>query len=245
MKHFIAYFDYLGFKEFLLQNSEEELERRSYHLLRDIEKSLSDKYKIKSSGQAVADLSESNINCLNISDTVIFWTKDDTLESCKELLEVAYRFNWNNNIFYFSVRGCVIYDNFNFISGKQQNERGSLYSPNLMFGKGLLNAHIKTDQLNWAGAVIDNSVVERVMKETNFSAFIGDMAKKYLVLYKGFYKKEYAFLLRKENDLTEEQSKNDEDSIRNNFEGDNKSINASVEEKISNTIKFLRSGIKK
>jgi hypothetical protein len=36
MKQFIAYFDYLGFKQLLEGNDEERLEQRANHILRDI-----------------------------------------------------------------------------------------------------------------------------------------------------------------------------------------------------------------
>lgn len=242
MKHFISYFDYLGFREFLLNNSEAELERRSYHLLGEIERSLSETYKQKHPGYIVPDLSESNINCLNISDTVLFWTKDDSLESCKELLEVSFRFNWQNNLFQFPVRGCMIYDDFNIISGKSENSKGSVYLPNLMYGKGLLNAHNKTEQMNWAGSVIDNSVIEKVQTLGEYNSFFSEFAKEYKVPYKGYYKKEFAFFMR-DKEIKPENFKTLEENIIRVFELDNKRITPSVEEKMNNTLEFIRSGM--
>lgn len=82
MERFIAYFDYLGYKEFILNNDSKHLRTRAGHILRDIEASLGQgKYKEPHNGIIVADLSETRINCLNISDTVIFWTNDNSIES--------------------------------------------------------------------------------------------------------------------------------------------------------------------
>lgn len=240
MKSFIAYFDYLGYKEFLLRNSEQNLKRRASHILRDIETSLSqDKLKEGGRGVAIADLSATTINCLNISDTVVFWTQDDTIQSCLELLNVCYLFNWKQVLYNFPVRGCIIYDNFDFITGQQYSSKGAIYSPNLMYGKGLLHAHEKTELLNWAGTVIDNSLIEQVEREADFQTFLREKAMRYKVPYKGFYRKEYALRLI-HGTLNEKAFNNYSKGIVDAFEMDNKSITPSVEEKLKNTIEFLK-----
>ncbi len=245
MKHFISYFDYLGFKEFLTNNTVEELERRSYHLLAEIERSLSESIKRRPLKPTVADLSQSNINCLNISDTVIFWTKDDTLDSCKELLQVSFRFNSMNNLFQIPVRGCMIYDDFNIITGISKNVKGTIYKPNMMYGKGLLNAHIKTEQLNWAGSVIDNSVILKVVELGQNNSFFKEFAKEYNVPYKkGIKKKEFAFLLRNKEGFNKNEFESDKKRIMETFKKDNKQITSSVKEKMENSIEFLKSEIK-
>jgi hypothetical protein len=240
MKKFIAYFDYLGYKEFLQKNSEGHLKNRAFHILRDIETSLSqEKLKQTASGVEVADLSSTTINCLNISDTVIFWTLDDTIQSCIELLNVSYTFNRKQILYNFPVRGSIIYDNFDFITGQQYSAKGALYSTNLMYGKGLLYAHEKTELLNWAGTVIDNSLIERVCREEEFQHFCNDKAIKYRVPYKGFYRKEYALRLVR-GKLNEIAYENDKNGIIDVFEMDNKSITPIVEDKMKNTIEFLK-----
>ncbi|MFT3979535.1 MAG: hypothetical protein QM687_03630 [Ferruginibacter sp.] len=239
MKRFIGYFDYLGYKEFILNNSEEHLRRRASHILRDIEISLSqDKLKDAGPGRAVADLSSVNINCLNISDTVIFWTPNDTIDTCVELLNVCYMFNLKQVLYNFPVRGCIIYDNFDFVTGQEYNPNGVVYSPNLMYGKGLLNAHIKSESLDWAGSVIDSSVIERVSGEKGFPKFIDEIAIEYDVPYKGASKKEYALRLSN-GELNDTAYANWIRDINRTFEMDNKIINESVERKRKNTIDFL------
>ncbi|MDB5226496.1 MAG: hypothetical protein JWN78_689 [Bacteroidota bacterium] len=239
MKSFIAYFDYLGYKEFLLRNSEMRLKDRANHILRDIEMSLSqDKTKQISPGKLIADLDGVTINCLNISDTVIFWTKNDSLASCIELLNVCYLFNWKQILYNFPVRGCVIYDNFEFITGQSYNAAGAVYSPNLMYGKGLLHAHEKTDLLNWAGTVLDSSLIEKVWREEDFQTFLNEKLILYKIPYKTFYRKEYALRLVK-GSLNQDMFNSYREDIIRVFESDNKSIPPSVEEKMNNTISFL------
>ena len=239
MKTFIAYFDYLGYKEFLLRNTEKRLKIRAGHILRDIETALSqDKFKQVNPAMVIPDLSECNVNCLNISDTIIFWTKDDSMESCEELIKVCHHFNWRQNLYNFPVRGCLIYDNFEFMTGRQTNPNGAVYSPNLMYGKGLLHAHSKSDSLNWAGTVLDTTLIEKI-SESTIPPFIYEYAIKYKVPYKGFYRKEYALKLT-QNISNQTQIDGFIDDIYRVFEMDNKSITSSVEEKMKNTIDFIK-----
>jgi len=75
MKQFIGSFDYLGFKQLLEGNSEKRLAERAEHILRDIGMALVYNKDIKiQGGVRRPDISDTSINCLNISDTVIFWT---------------------------------------------------------------------------------------------------------------------------------------------------------------------------
>jgi len=70
---YLAYFDYLGFKEFIENNDDEVLMRRMGHIFRDIEGALGlGKYREPQNGVILSDLSNSSVNCLNISDTVLF-----------------------------------------------------------------------------------------------------------------------------------------------------------------------------
>lgn len=244
MKTFIAFFDFLGFKEYIIQNSEEELERKLGSFIHMITSSISETYTEPTPTTLQSDLSYSNINCLNISDTIIFWTKDDSIESCKELLEVSHRFNVNAIQQFLPVRGCIIYDYFNFKFGQDGNEKGSFFGLNYMYGKGLVKAYTKTEQLNWAGTVIDISVVERIDKETHFGPFVKEIAKEYQVPYKGFYRKEHSLLFTKENEMNEEVYTRFSEIFRITFEKDSKSMTPSVEEKLKNTLEFLKSDIK-
>jgi hypothetical protein len=98
---FIAYFDYLGFKDFIMNNPVEYQEKYISHIFRDIETALANEKLIhKSPGLVVADIKNSNINCINFSDTVIFYTNDNTSGSLTELLQVADIFNWQCNLYF-------------------------------------------------------------------------------------------------------------------------------------------------
>jgi hypothetical protein len=243
MKKFIAYFDYLGYKDFILNNDSNHLKVRARHILRDIEMSLGQgKYQSQQNGVVLADFSLSRINCLNISDTVIFWTNDDSIESLEELLLVAYEFNWREILYNFPVRGVIYCDELEMFSGQQKNTVGAIYSANLIYGKGLVKAHLKGENLNWAGSVIDKTVTENVSHKIDINTFLSPFAKLYKVPYKIYeqnYNEEYALKLVKEelNDTAFENKKN---GIIRAFSNDNKNIdNSRVQTILENTISFL------
>jgi hypothetical protein len=243
MKRFIAYFDFLGYKEFILNNDNEHLKVRAGHILRDIEISLGQgKYQQPGNGVVVADLSSTRINCLNISDTVIFWTNDDSIESLEELLLVAYEFNWRETLFSFPVRGVIYCDQIEMISGQQKNQAGAIYSPNLIYGHGLVKAHLKAENLNWAGAVIDKTVIEQIDGKVDIKSFLKPFAKLYRVPYKvpeQDIQEEFALNINK-GGLNATAFENAKDDIIRAFSNDNKSIDKPrVQEILANTITFL------
>lgn len=243
MKRFIAYFDYLGYKDFILNNSSNHLRVRAGNILRDIEISLGQgKYQNPKGGIIVADISASRINCLNVSDTVIFWTNDDSTESLEELLLVAYEFNWREILYSFPVRGVIYYDELEMISGKQKNTVGAVYSTNLIYGKGLVKAHLKGENLNWAGSVIDKTVIDQISGKVDIPNFLTPFAKLYNVPYKiqeQDIQEEYALNINI-GGLNERAFENTKNGIIRAFSNDNKSIDKPrVQEILNNTIAYL------
>ncbi len=241
---FIAYFDFLGFKEFILNNDEDILMRRMGHIFRDIEFALGQgKVQSPKNGVILADLSELKINALNISDTVVFWTNDTTLESLEELIKVAYEFNWKENLYNFPVRGSISKGSIRIVNGNNKNDFGGSYGVSCLYGKGIVNAHLKAENQDWAGTVIDSSIIEEFSSEEEAKKFLKPYAIKYKVPYKeGIIHdtEEYVFRLTKSK-LNEVAYGNTKDDIERVFAQDNKSTShPSVQRKIKNTIDFLK-----
>ncbi|MFC0603998.1 hypothetical protein [Winogradskyella pulchriflava] len=245
MKKFIAYFDYLGYKEFIVNNDSEHHHYRVAHIQRDIEAALAKGKYYKRGNQLINDVSDSPLITVNISDTVLFWTKDDSIESFKELIEVCYEFNWSQNNWNFPVRGSIIHDEIYILDGKLATKTGGYYNVNTIYGKGIVNSHIKAESQEWAGTVIDNSVIEKLYSFNELSIF--EYLKKYAIKYKVPYKKsnilniEYVLKLtsRESNDAKEFVVS--EKNVMDVFKMDNKVINhPSVQIKLNNTIEFVR-----
>lgn len=244
MKKFIAYFDYLGFKQFIDNNDLEYQTRIVGNNFRDIENALG-QGKLKEAPHGyIADLSNSQINCINFSDTVVFWTNDDSEASLMEILEVAHKFNWQAVDFFFPARGAVVYGEIVYVDFKQKNQSGGLYNINSVFGKGLVRAHEKAEKQHWAGTVLDGSFIdELVNRGYDIDTFLKPYAKKFKVPYKNGLEIPDEFVMRIiKGQLNDEAFKNYGNGIRENFARHNKSTdNQDVKEKIENTIKFLAS----
>jgi len=236
---YLAYFDFMGFKEFINNNEDEILMRRMGHIFRDIESSLGlGKYQEPRNGVVLADLSKSKLNCLNISDTVIIWTNDCSKESLLELVKVAYHFNWTENCYNFPVRGSIIKGKIREVTGKNINSEGGSYSVQCVYGKAMIDAHLKAENQNWAGTVIDESVVTDLKSTEIGTKLLEEVSTEYKVPYKTGELKEYVLKLKK-GKLNETALYNALSDIDRIFSMDNKGINDSVKVKIDNTKKFL------
>jgi hypothetical protein len=241
MKHFIGYFDLLGYKKFILNNETTEARRRLGHVLRDIEASLGRGEYKGSNGGLLADLKKSTIKCLNISDTIIFWSQDNSEASLQEFLDVCFTLNWRLNTFNFPVRGALIYDELEMIIGNEVSEGGGMYNVNTIYGKGLVNAHEKCENQSWAGCVIDNSLTDFIGEYSDLAALIDPIAVRYLVPYTKVVEnqqEEYALRLVK-GKLNEVAYVNVKKDIIDIFQRDNKGLNARAEVIMNNTIRFL------
>lgn len=243
MKKFIAYFDYLGFRQFIEKNDILAQKQGMGHIFREIEQAIA-KEKTKDAPHGViADLEESNVNCINFSDTIIFWTEDDSLDALKELLEVSYIFNWRTNGYFFPARGAVVHGELEGIDFSYLNGKGKNYNINSVYGKGLISAYEKAESQNWAGTVVDQSIINYLEASGNTpETFLEPWCIPYMIPYKsGFLGyKEFAFILVKGglNDLAFDNWSN---GIKRNFESYNKSpLDFRTLEKLENTIEFLK-----
>jgi len=118
----------------------------------------------------------------------------------------------------------------------------------LHYGKGLVKAHLKTDSLNWAGSVIDKTVIDSINdKGVDVEIFLKPYAKLYGVPYKVpnlNIEEEYALKLTN-NDLNTQTFENIKGGIIDVFKKDNKSIESDrVKEILNNTITYLESFLK-
>lgn len=142
----------------------------------------------------------------------------------------------------FPVRGVIYCDEIEMISGQQKNQAGAVYSPNLIYGQGLVKAHLKGENLNWAGSVIDQTVLHQIEGKVDIATFLDQFAKLYKVPYKiakQDLQEEYALKINK-GGLNETAFENTKKGIVSAFSNDNKSIDKPrVKELLANTISYL------
>jgi len=261
---FLAYFDYLGFSDFINRNNVfEQIEVMERNYL-DIANALSKGRTItRPDGGLTPNLDESKLKCINFSDTVVFYSNDDSLDSLKEILEVTFWYNTRCNIHFFPVRGCVYFGEFMDVHLNRPNENNGALHVNSVFGTGLIQAHLKAENQSWAGTVIDNSIRDYLReKYIDVADYLSPFAKRYEVPYKsneieGKYtqcigrimglrdiEREWVIHLVETNGkkLNNEAYQNYKRNIIANFSAHNKKANnIKVQRMLTNTLRFLKS----
>lgn len=238
---YLAYFDFMGFKNFILNNEDEVLMRRMGHIFSSLETCLSKgTYHPSQGGMLYADISQSKLNSLNISDTILLWSNDLSNESLLELIEVAYAFNWRQVTFNFPLRGAVVKGNIRLVSGRDENPNGGSYSVQCLYGKGLVYAHDIAENQEWAGTIIDETVFDPLNSFKAGKDLLGKYVTDYNVPLKYDQFRQSKVFKLKQGPLNEESLKNSLDMIDYVFALDNKGVdNESVQRKIKNTKDFL------
>ncbi len=243
MKTFIAFFDVLGFKEFIYNNELDEAKRLFNHLLRDSQTAISgEKYIKLNSGMVVPDLKNQKVNCLHVSDSIIFWTNNHTEEDFKDLVEVCYSFYWRSLQATFPLRGCLTYGEIDFNPSTIKNDNGIDFYNYSLIGKGLVDAYIKSDNIEYAGCLLDELAIEKV-SDTLINELIYDQK---ICMYKVPYKngENYEHVFRPiKGDHNDVSFRNTAQSIKRLFTYASKTeltnMPESVKKKLNNTIDFI------
>ncbi len=246
MKKFIAYFDYLGFKQFIENNDLEYQKRIVNNNFRDMETALSQEKRTEGNRGVIADLSAHKINCINFSDTVVYWSNDDSDSSLAEILKVAYIFNWQTTLHFFPARGALAFGEIEYVDFVHKNSNGGIYNLNSLFGKGLVIAHEKAESQQWSGTVLDITFTEEIERRGFvLETLLKPYAKKHKIPYKNNppQVEEYALRLIKPP-LNQVAFQNLSGLIRDNFAKHNKETSSDdVQIKIDNTLNFLKSDL--
>lgn len=151
----IAYFDILGFKDFINYNKDkpEEIERIYGNIMLTSQLSTTEgKFHPK---LPVPDIDQQKVNCLHVSDSIIFWTDEDSLEDFKNIFKVCQSFV---NRMFEPIRGCL---NYGDISFKPFSIKSKFYNSSLL-GKGLIEAYELAECLEFSGCVLHENVINRL-----------------------------------------------------------------------------------
>jgi len=244
METFIAFFDVLGFKEFIYNNELGEAKRLFNHLLRDSQTALSgENYVEINKGLVVPDLSKQKVNCLHVSDSIVFWTNDTSEESFDDLVEVCYTFYWRSLEATFPLRGCLTFGEIEFKPHTFEGDSGTTFYNYSLFGKGLVDAYIEADSFDFAGCVISDKVMDKI-KDVTITRLISEQK---ICVYKVPYKngESYEHVFRPLKGAHNEVSfRNTVRRIKELFtyssKADISSMPESVRRKLNNTIDFIQ-----
>lgn len=243
MNTYIAFFDVLGFKEFIKNNDLEEVKRRFNHVLRESQTAVSGGNTIQLSYGLVPDLSKQKVNCLHISDSIIFWTNTARLEDFIEIANVCYTFYWRSLQTTFPLRGCLTFGEIDFQPQKfDPSQQGEFFNSSLL-GKGIVDAYLKSDSLEYAGCIIDESALKDLPEKTIYDL----LEEQKICLYKVPYKDNCS---KYEHVFRPNRGKHDDVSFRNaaiNIKSlfcytskvTEDELPQSVKNKLNNTIDFI------
>lgn len=164
MNTYLAFFDILGFKEFIF-NADSTRSTLMHHLLRDSQMALSRGKTLQKGHELIPDLSDCNIHCLHVSDSILFWSPEDSTEHFVELVECSALFLRQCMQITFPVRGCIVYGEIEYNPFDFSNSKGVRFQNNSLYGKALTEAYQKAELQDWVGCFIDKTAVEKAGDE--------------------------------------------------------------------------------
>lgn len=151
-----------------------------------------------------------------------------------------------NKCFFFPARGALVHGEIEAPKFEHISETRTSYNINSVYGKGLISAYEKAESQNWAGTVLDKSVLKQInLFSPKLDTILEKLTLPYYIPYKNGTGKEieYAFRLRDGN-INNETFINNSKTIKENFESWNKGpLDPRTIEKLNNTIDFLKSVI--
>ena len=242
METFIAFFDVLGFKEFIYNNELPEIKQLFDHLLRDSQTAVSGEKYIQLNGGIVPDLKNQKVNCLHISDSIVFWTNSNTEENFIELVNVCYSFYWRSLQTTFPLRGCLTYGEIDFNPNTFDNINGVKFYNYSLIGKGLVDAYIRSDSIEYAGCILDKLAIEKVSDKLINDLIYDQKICMYKVPFKSGMSYEHVFRPVKGNH-NDVSFRNTTNGIKSLFtyasKTDIEKMSESVKNKMNNTIDFI------
>jgi hypothetical protein len=168
MLAFIAYFGILGFKEFISNNDKAYVDHHLNHIYRESQHAVCKGHTVQGpNATLLPDFNFAEINCLHISDSILFWTESATQEEFLRLVEVCYKFLYTCLHASFPVRGCLVAGDIEYRPLHIVNAQGKRFDNSTLYGRGLIDAYEKAEAQDWAGCYIDQSVFDLKVKDEN------------------------------------------------------------------------------
>lgn len=167
VKTYIAFLDILGFKDLVTHNSQSDLHSIMSKLFTNIEQSIAlQREKKPEKGQnyqsGIFDFTDSKINCLNISDSIIFWTINEAEDSFRDLVFIMKYFLNGAIEAGIPLRGAITYGDIDLINNSSNSP--TFIKQQSLVGKGLLDAYNLEKYQNWSGCFIEESAIEQYEK---------------------------------------------------------------------------------
>jgi hypothetical protein len=233
---YLAYFDILGFEKIVEKLEPENLDRLYSYIMRDTQWAYAEDAKQVSTIELNPVFLNSPIKAVNVSDSIIFFSKDDSEDSLKAMLKTILKFVAAINM-YCAYRGCLVLGSFNYLLGNVKNDTGEIaYNVSAIYGKALIDAYKKAECQEWVCFFIDNCVIEHAKKnffaQENFENYI-----EHEVPFKECTKQKQLVL---KMTLSDSNGKTHEEQVRELFERNGLKFSEVVRLKYENTLAFRK-----
>lgn len=157
-------------------------------------------------------------------------------------MNVCYSFYWRSLQTTFPLRGCLTYGEIDFNPHTFESINGVNFYNYSLIGKGLVDAYIKSDSIEYAGCILDKNAIEKVSDKLINDLIYDQKVCMYKVPFKTGFNYELVFRPIKGN--------HNDVSFRNNTNGVKKlftyasktdiyNMPESVKNKMNNTIDFI------
>lgn len=249
---YIAFLDILGFSEIVNNSSQEEMAHIMSILVRDIQMGLTSedvgktKTKLYSYGFA-PDLAEVTTNSILLSDTLVFWSNDDSVESFYALVKLVYvLMNTEAYYFHIALRGAITFGELGFLGGQLDLPLAEL-NLSSVYGKAIVEAYQYEKNQEWMGCLVTRKAIDSFMSQEPNEVLRADIFTKYIIEYDVPFKAPSGIIREKNHVIkwarTWEADRFAED-IRKCFTQHQKldeiPSNSSVQAKFNNTIEFTK-----
>lgn len=248
---YVAFLDILGFKQLVESNEHNDLVRKYKNLLipQAAMAVTNGEYKVVESSStqmiAVPDYTKAKIKAMVISDSVLMYTEDDSMQSFMDICVSVGRLVMMGFFVGLPMRGSIA---IGPLSTFNQQEAEGIFEVYGLLGMSLVKAYSNESRYEWAGCVLDDECVERYEQlyskaktEGVASYSINDILKHgFLIRYRPPSKDEqnseqYVINWPKFN-----RSLISENTIQRSFMQHGKNIqNESAKRKLKNTLEFL------
>ncbi len=231
---YLAYFDILGFEQIVKDLPSEELDKLYSFIIRDTQWAYADD-QMKVGREIKPVFRNPVVTGVNISDSIVFFTKDDSEESLTAILKAISRFVMRLDS-HLAYRGCLVVGSFNYLLGNVKNDTEDIaYNVSAIYGKALIDAYKKAESQEWIGCFIDESVVKYVsakgFSQNHFSTYV-----EFDVPFKDGKKK----LLALKMTLSDSIAETHEEQVKALFERNGLKYSEKLKMKYENTLAFRK-----
>lgn len=161
METYIAYFDILGFKKIIANNSLDVVSNIISRFYRETQWRLTKEGNLNGIDY-IPDLSKIKINCLHYSDSVIFWTNSDEEVELEKIVNVCSELYMRSFSVEIPIRGCLTYGELNVNNNFLYKGTNTDFISACVYGKAYLEAYKQGEGLQLSACVLGEGLIGKI-----------------------------------------------------------------------------------